>query len=158
MRRGHREAVMAIDVQRVLVVGAGTMGTGIAQVAARAGYRTEIFDVAVGAAQRAVERVGESLSRAVEKGRCTAEERAQALQRLAVAAELDAAAGAADLVVEAAPEDLELKQQLFARISRAARTETILATNTSSLPITAIAAAAKGPERVVGLHFFNPVP
>jgi 3-hydroxybutyryl-CoA dehydrogenase len=149
---------MAIDVQRVLVVGAGTMGTGIAQVAARAGYRTEIFDVAVGAAQRAVERVGESLSRAVEKGRCTAEERAQALQRLAVAAELDAAAGAADLVVEAAPEDLELKQQLFARISRAARTETILATNTSSLPITAIAAAAKGPERVVGLHFFNPVP
>jgi len=149
---------MAIDVQRVLVAGAGTMGTGIAQVAARAGYRTEIFDVASGAAQRAVERVSDSLSRALEKGRCTAAEREEALQRLAVAADLDAAAALADLIVEAAPEDLELKKQLFARLSKAARPEAILATNTSSLPITAIAAAAKGPERVVGLHFFNPVP
>jgi 3-hydroxybutyryl-CoA dehydrogenase len=69
---------MAIDVQRVLVVGGGTMGTGIAQVAARAGYRTEIYDVVGGAAQRSLERVGESLSRAVEKGRCSAEEREQA--------------------------------------------------------------------------------
>src|ERR1700682_1621279 len=149
---------MAIDVQRVLVVGAGTMGTGIAQVAARAGYRTEIFDVASGAAQRALERVGESLSRAVEKGRCTAQEREQALQHLTAAADLDASAALADLIVEAAPEDLELKKQLFARLSKSARADTILATNTSSLPITAIAAAAKGPERVIGLHFFNPVP
>ena len=148
----------AIDVQRVLIVGAGTMGTGIAQVAARAGYRTEIFDVASGAAQRSLERVGDSLARAVEKGRCTAEERAQALQRLTVAPELDAAAATADLIVEAAPEDLELKKQLFARFSRSAQPDAILATNTSSLPITAIASAAKGPERVVGLHFFNPVP
>jgi len=71
---------MAIDVQRVLVVGAGTMGSGIAQVAARAGYRTELFDVAPGAAQRALERVAESLGRAVEKGRCTAQERDEALR------------------------------------------------------------------------------
>jgi len=149
---------MAIDVQRVLVVGAGTMGTGIAQVAARAGYRTEIFDVAAGAAQRSLERVGDALARAVEKGRCSAEERTQTLQRLGVASDLDAAAAGADLVIEAAPEDLELKKQLFARISRASRPDAILATNTSSLPITAIAAAARAPERVVGLHFFNPVP
>src|ERR1700730_13878719 len=88
-RRGPRhllrERVMAIDVQRVLVVGAGTMGTGIAQVAARAGYRTEIFDVASGAAQRALDRIGESLSRAVEKGRCTSQEPEQALQHLTAA-------------------------------------------------------------------------
>jgi len=149
---------MAIDVQRVLVVGAGTMGSGIAQVASRAGYRTEVFDVAAGAAQRALDRIADSLSRAVEKGRCTAQEREESLARLAVASDLDAAAAQADLVVEAAPEDLKLKQDLFARISRAARPEAILASNTSSLPISAIAASAKGPERVVGLHFFNPVP
>jgi 3-hydroxybutyryl-CoA dehydrogenase len=149
---------MAIDVQRVLVVGAGTMGSGIAQVAARAGYWTELFDVAAGAAQRALERVTESLGRAVEKGRCTAQERDDALRRLAVASDLDTAAAQADLVMEAAPEDLQLKKELFARISKAARPETILASNTSSLPITAIAAAARGPERVIGLHFFNPVP
>ena len=149
---------MAIDVQRVLVVGAGTMGSGIAQVASRAGYRTEVFDVAAGAAQRALDRIADSLSRAVEKGRCTAQEREESLARLAVASDLDGAAAQADLVVEAAPEDLKLKQDLFARISRAARPEAILASNTSSLPISAIAASAKGPERVVGLHFFNPVP
>jgi 3-hydroxybutyryl-CoA dehydrogenase len=149
---------VAVDVQRVLVVGAGTMGTGIAQVAARAGYRTEIFDVAAGAAPRALERVADSLSRAVEKGRCTPQEKEEALRRLTVANDLDGSAALADLIIEAAPEDLDLKKQLFARISKSARPEAILATNTSSLPITAIAAAAKGPERVIGLHFFNPVP
>jgi 3-hydroxybutyryl-CoA dehydrogenase len=151
-------AISVLDVQRVAVIGAGTMGTGIAQVAARAGYRTEIFDVAAGAAQKSVERIADSLGRAVEKGRCTAQEREQALQRLAAAPELEAAAAQADLIIEAAPESLELKKELFARISRAARPEAILATNTSSLPVTAIASAAKGPERVIGLHFFNPVP
>src|SRR5207248_38093 len=103
-RRLLRERLMGreLDVQRVLVVGAGTMGTGIAQVAARAGYRTELFDVAPGAAQKALERISESLSRAVEKGRCTAQERSDALGRLAAAKDLDVAAGAADLVIEAA--------------------------------------------------------
>jgi 3-hydroxybutyryl-CoA dehydrogenase len=147
-----------LDVQRVSVIGAGTMGSGIAQVAARAGYETRLFDVAEGAAQKAVARIAESLGRAVEKGRCSAEEREQALLRLSVERDLDAAAAFADLVIEAAPENLDLKRELFARISKAARPEAILATNTSSLPITAIASAAARPERVIGLHFFNPVP
>lgn len=147
-----------VDVQDVLVIGAGTMGQGIAQVAARAGYLTQLFDVAPGAAERARSRIADSLQRAVDKGKLTAEERALALSRLALASELDTAAARADLIVEAAPEDLALKRELFARLSKVARPETILATNTSSLPITAIAAAAKGPERVIGLHFFNPVP
>ena len=147
-----------LDVQRVLVVGSGVMGSGIAQVAARAGYRTELFDVAPGAAQRARERIAESLGRAVEKGRCVASERDEALARLSVAADLDAAAASADLIVEAAPEDLQLKKDLFARLSRAARPEAILASNTSSLPITALASATRHPGRVIGLHFFNPVP
>jgi len=147
-----------LDVQRVLVVGSGVMGSGIAQVAARAGYRTELFDVAPGAAQRARERIAESLGRAVEKGRCIASERDEALARLSVAADLDAAAASADLIIEAAPEDLQLKKDLFARLSRVARPEAILASNTSSLPITALASATRHPGRVIGLHFFNPVP
>lgn len=147
-----------VDVQNVLVVGAGTMGAGIAQVAARAGYATQLFDVAPGAAAKALDKIAESLQKAVDKGKSTPDERTQALARLTAATDLDAAAAQADLVVEAAPENLELKKELFARLSKLVKPETILATNTSSLPVTAIAAAAKGPERVIGLHFFNPVP
>ncbi len=150
--------ISMLDVQRVAVIGSGTMGSGIAQVAARAGYETALFDAAPGVAQKALERVGESLARAIDKGKCTAAERTQTLGRLRPFTSLDEAAGFADLVIEAAPEDLALKKELFAKLSRAARSEAILASNTSSLPITAIASAAKGPERVIGLHFFNPVP
>jgi 3-hydroxybutyryl-CoA dehydrogenase len=147
-----------LEVQKVAVIGAGTMGTGIAQVAARAGYRTAIYDAAEGAAKRSLERIGEALSRAIERGKCTAQERDETLGRLSTAADLESATGEADLVIEAAPEDLALKRELFARLSRAARGDAILASNTSSLPISAIAAAARHPGRVVGLHFFNPVP
>jgi len=147
-----------LEVQKVAVIGAGTMGTGIAQIAARAGYRTAIYDAAEGAARRALDRIGEALARAVERGRCTAQERKEALSRLSTAVDLESAAGEADLVIEAAPEDLALKRELFGRLSRAARGDAILASNTSSLPITAIAAAARHPARVIGLHFFNPVP
>jgi len=148
-------AITVLDVQRVAVIGAGVMGTGIAQVAARAGYRVELFDVVPGAAQKSLERIADSLGRAVEKGRCTAAEREEALRKLSAAAEMPAQA---DLIIEAAPENLELKKELFARLSKAARADAILAANTSSLPITAIASAAAHPERVIGLHFFNPVP
>ncbi|MFL5372660.1 MAG: 3-hydroxyacyl-CoA dehydrogenase family protein [Myxococcales bacterium] len=147
-----------VEVQRVAVIGAGTMGTGIAHVAARAGYRTEIYDAAFGAARRSIDRIGESLARAVEKGKCTQEEREATLSRLSIAPDLETAASGADLVIEAAPEDLALKRDLFGRLSKAARSDAILASNTSSLPVTAIAAATSHPGRVVGLHFFNPVP
>jgi 3-hydroxybutyryl-CoA dehydrogenase len=140
------------------VIGAGTMGTGIAQVAARAGYRTAIYDAVEGAARRSIDRIGEALARAVERGKCTAQEREETLARLSIAGDLESAAGEADLVIEAAPEDLALKRDLFGRLSRAARGDAILASNTSSLPISAIAAAARHPARVIGLHFFNPVP
>jgi 3-hydroxybutyryl-CoA dehydrogenase len=147
-----------VEVQRVAVIGAGTMGTGIAQVAARAGYRTEVYDAVEGAARRSIDRIGESLSRAVEKGKCTPEEREGTLSRLSIAPDLETAAAGADLVIEAAPEDLALKRDLFGRLSKVARGDAILASNTSSLPVSAIAAAARHPGRVVGLHFFNPVP
>ncbi len=151
-------ALSVVDVQRVAVIGAGTMGGGIAQVAARAGYKTTLFDVAEGAAQRSVDKAAESLQRAVDKGKCTPEERLAAIGLLSASSDLEAAAAEADLIVEAAPESLPLKLELFAKLSKAARPEAILASNTSSLPITAIAQAARHPERVVGMHFFNPVP
>jgi 3-hydroxybutyryl-CoA dehydrogenase len=151
-------SISMLNVQRVSVIGSGTMGSGIAQVAARAGYETLLYDAAPGVAQKALERIADSLSRAVDKGRCSADERAQALAKLRPIASLEEAAAFADLVIEAAPEDLALKKELFGKLSRAAKADAILATNTSSLPITAIASAAKGPERVIGLHFFNPVP
>ena len=147
-----------VDVQDVLVIGAGTMGQGIAQVAARAGYVTRLFDLAPGSAERALSKIADSLQRAVEKGKLTADERTQALSLLAPTADLDSAAARADLIIEAVPEDLALKRELFARLSKIAKPEAILATNTSSLSVTAIASAAKSPERVIGLHFFNPVP
>jgi 3-hydroxybutyryl-CoA dehydrogenase len=147
-----------VEVQRVAVIGAGTMGTGIAQVAARSGYRTDLYDAVEGAARRSIDRIGEALSRAVEKGKCTAQEREGTLSRLSIAPDLETAASAADLVIEAAPEDLALKRDLFGRLSKVARGDAILASNTSSLPISAIAAATRHPARVVGLHFFNPVP
>jgi 3-hydroxybutyryl-CoA dehydrogenase len=147
-----------VEVQRVAVIGAGTMGTGIAQVAARAGYQTGLYDAVEGAARRSLDRIGKALSRALEKGKCSPEEREGTLSRLSTAPDLETAASGADLVIEAAPEDLALKRDLFGRLSKVARGDAILASNTSSLPISAIAAAARNPGRVVGLHFFNPVP
>lgn len=145
------------NVEKVGVLGAGTMGSGIAQVAAEAGLEVLVHDPVPGAYERARDRVSGFLRRKAEKGEMTDEEAAFALARIGPAAGLGELARA-DLVVEAIPEDLAMKRDAFHQLDAAAPEETILATNTSSLSIAQIAAAAQSPERVLGMHFFNPVP
>jgi 3-hydroxybutyryl-CoA dehydrogenase len=139
------------------VVGAGTMGAGIAQLAVLAGAKALLHDPLPDALQRGVESIARHLERWVERGRLTAAEAASARPRLEPVSSLDALASC-ELVIEAAPESLELKRELFESLSRTVTADCVLATNTSSLLVTAIATAATHPERVVGMHFFNPVP
>jgi len=139
------------------VLGAGTMGAGIAQVAAEAAMEVLLHDPLPGATDRAHERVRGFLTRRMEKGEMSAEEAATAVGRIKPVTSLEALA-AADVVVEAIPEDLELKRDAFRRLDAAAPPTTVLATNTSSISIASIAAATTHPERVAGMHFFNPVP
>ncbi len=139
------------------MLGAGTMGHGIAQVAALSGYRVILRDVDAGAVARGVRAIETNLDKGVARGKVTDEERGLALKRISGATTLDEAAGA-DLFVEAVPERMDLKRETLRDVERvAARRDFIFATNTSSLSITEIAAGAGGPERVVGMHFFNPV-
>jgi 3-hydroxybutyryl-CoA dehydrogenase len=139
------------------VLGAGTMGSGIAQLACRSGARTLLHDPFPEALSRGVERARGGLEKEAARGRLTAEEARAAAERLEVAADLEAFAPC-ELVIEAAPELPELKRELYARLSEIVSAECVLATNTSSLPVTGIAAGASSPERVVGMHFFNPAP
>jgi len=139
------------------VVGAGTMGIGIAQLACAAGARTLLHDPLPEALARGVDAVRAGLEQAAARGRIEPAAAQAAAARLEPAAALEELAPC-ELVIEAAPESLELKQALFARLSEIVGERCVLATNTSSLPVTAIAAAARAPERVVGLHFFNPAP
>jgi 3-hydroxybutyryl-CoA dehydrogenase len=144
-------------VERIGVLGAGTMGAGIAQIAAEAGLAVLVHDPIPGAVERAAERIGERLARKVEKGQMTPEDREAAQARLSPVGRIEDLA-AAGVVVEAIPEDLELKRQAFRLLDAAAPETTILATNTSSLSIAGIASATAHPDRVAGMHFFNPVP
>ncbi|MFV1957843.1 MAG: 3-hydroxyacyl-CoA dehydrogenase family protein [Planctomycetota bacterium] len=147
-----------MDIRSVLVVGAGTMGRGIAQVAALGGYQAVLFDVAPDLVTAGLAQVETSLAKGVSRGKITPQARDAALGRLSAAAEMAPAAAAADLVVEAVPEDLGLKCSVFRDLGRYAPPHTILATNTSSLTVSEIAEASRRPERVLGMHFFNPVP
>jgi 3-hydroxybutyryl-CoA dehydrogenase len=162
MRREERmpdATSRTVAIERVLVVGAGAMGHGIAQVAAVAGYRASLCDVDANAVEKALGQVRGSLERLVQKGRLSAEARDGALGRIqAAGTDLGAAAADADLVVEAVPERLDLKRSIFQTLGARAPAHAVLATNTSSLPVTEIAAASGRPARVVGMHFFNPVP
>jgi 3-hydroxybutyryl-CoA dehydrogenase len=145
------------EISTIAVLGAGTMGAGIVQVAAEAGLDVLVHDPLDGAVERARERIGGFLGRKVDKEQLTAAEADAALARISPAGTLESLAGA-DLVIEAAPEDLELKRDVFGRLDAVADAGTILATNTSSLSVARIAGATSRPERVVGMHFFNPVP
>ncbi len=142
---------------RAVVVGAGTMGSGIAQVFAAAGIDVTVCDVAVAQHERALAGIQRSLDRLVQRGTLAAEARDATLGRVSFATDVGSAEGA-DVLVEAIVEQVEAKQALFRAASRVAPEETILASNTSSISITTLAAAATRPERVVGMHFFNPVP
>jgi 3-hydroxybutyryl-CoA dehydrogenase len=144
-------------VRRVAVVGAGTMGAGIAQVCAAAGLEVALHDADAAQVVRAIDRIGASLSRAVERGKLEASARDEALTRLRAAPSLENAATDIDLAIEAVPERLDLKRSVFEALDTAAPAGAVLASNTSSLSISLIAGATRRAERVVGLHFFNPV-
>ncbi|NOT30854.1 MAG: 3-hydroxyacyl-CoA dehydrogenase family protein [Planctomycetes bacterium] len=146
----------AESVTRAAVLGSGTMGHGIAQALAMAGIRTRVYDVQEAALAEARARVRANLEQGVEKGKVSAGARDAALAALEFTTDLARATDGAEVVIEAVPEKLELKRTLFAELGRLP-SEVLLATNTSSLSITKIAAAAAHQERVVGMHFFNPV-
>lgn len=143
--------------QTVAVVGAGLMGAGIAQVAAMAGYRVVLRDVDAAAIERAMVAINGSLGKLVAKGKTSADEAAAAVERITTVTELAAVADAS-LIVEAVFENLAVKQELFTALDAVARPDAVLATNTSALPVTLIAAATSRPSLVVGTHFFSPVP
>jgi 3-hydroxybutyryl-CoA dehydrogenase len=148
---------MSDEIRRIGVLGAGTMGAGIAQVAAEAGLEVAVHDPVDGAFDRARTLIAGFLARRVKKEQLTEDAARAVLARLSPASSLEELA-TADLVVEAIPEELKLKRNAFRRLDAAAPAGTILATNTSSLSVTRIARETEHPERVVGMHFFNPVP
>ncbi|MHA1190601.1 MAG: 3-hydroxyacyl-CoA dehydrogenase, partial [Alphaproteobacteria bacterium] len=141
----------------IAVIGAGTMGAGIAQVVAGAGHAAIIYDEQTGAFERAMESISSSLNKRVERGRLTGADRDATLSRISRAVSLDDVA-AAQIVVEAIAEVLEAKQELFCALQRICPPETVFATNTSSLSVTELASVLSDPARLVGLHFFNPAP
>ncbi len=146
------------EVRKVAVLGAGTMGNGIAQVCATAGMDVAMRDIGESLLERGIAQLEKSLAKLTEKGALSAGERDAARARIRTTTELEVAVKDADLVVEAIPERMDLKIETFAALAKHAPPHAILGTNTSSLSVTEIAAASGQPARVVGLHFFNPVP
>jgi 3-hydroxybutyryl-CoA dehydrogenase len=142
-------------MERIGVVGAGTMGAGIAQIAALGGFETFLYEIDQKQLERGVETVRNGMRRGAERGRWSETETAEALERLRTDTLIELLRDC-ELVIEAAPEDLELKRNLFERLGAVCGPKAVLATNTSSLSVTAIAAAVERPERIVGMHFFNP--
>jgi 3-hydroxybutyryl-CoA dehydrogenase len=152
----HHEAFF-MDIRRVGVVGAGTMGNGIAHVFARSGYEVTLCDVQHSFLERALETITKNLDREVAKNKITTADKDSALGRIHPVTERNQLAGC-DLVIEAATEKFETKTEIFRDLDRMVRPEIILASNTSSISITKLAAVTKRPDKVIGMHFFNPVP
>ncbi|EMA6343306.1 3-hydroxybutyryl-CoA dehydrogenase [Bacillus cytotoxicus] len=146
-----------MSIQKIVVIGAGQMGSGIAQVCAMAGYEVFMQDVKQEQLEKGFGVITKNLARQVEKGRMDEEAKDATLRLLTTTIELDCVKEA-DLVIEAAVEKMDIKKKIFANLDEIAPEHTILATNTSSLPITEIAAATNRPEKVIGMHFMNPVP
>jgi 3-hydroxybutyryl-CoA dehydrogenase len=146
-----------MTVSKIMVNGAGQMGTGLAQVCAQAGYDVILNDLKAEFVERGLGVIQKNLTRNVDKGRITVEQRQEIIARLTTSTDLNDA-GNVDLVIEAAVENMEIKTNIFTQLDKIAPAHTILASNTSSLPITEIAAATNRPEKVIGMHFMNPVP
>ncbi len=144
-------------VNKFLVVGAGIMGNGIAHVAALAGYETALVDVSKEALEKAMSTIRRNLDKGVELGKLSAAERDAAMKRLRTSQDLQQKAREADFVLEAVPEKIDLKIRIFSALDRTCRPDVVLATNTSSLSISEIAAVTSRPRRCIGMHFFNPV-
>jgi 3-hydroxybutyryl-CoA dehydrogenase len=144
-------------IEKIAVIGAGTMGHGIAQIAAQAGFRVTLEDINDDFVARGLARLKENLQKGVERGKLKEEDRHAALSRVQTSTNLKDAVADADVVIEAVVEKLAAKQSLFAELDGLCKASTILATNTSSLSISAIASATSRADRVIGLHFFNPV-
>lgn len=146
-----------MDIKKVMVIGAGQMGGGIAQVCAQAGYEVLLNDIQEESFNKGLAVITKNLVRNVEKERMTEEEKQQVLSRITKSLTLEDAKDV-DIVIEAAVENMAIKRKIFAELDEIVPENTILATNTSSLPITEIAEATKRPEKVIGMHFMNPVP
>jgi len=144
-------------IKKIMVVGAGQMGSGIAQVCAQTDFDVLLYDIDEKFTKRAVERITAFLSKGVTKGKITEEDKNKALSKIKTTLSLFDGSDA-DFIIEAAPENLELKKKIFSELDEICPKETILSTNTSSLSITEISSATKKPEKVIGMHFFNPVP
>lgn len=147
-----------MDTTQLTVLGSGTMGRGIAQAAAVANIVVSLRDVNNELLTKGIDAIAKSLQRAVDKDKITPEEKQASLDRIVGRTDMEEAIGESHFIIEAIPEDVELKKQVFSEVSRLCSTKTILATNTSTLSITEIASQVENPERVIGVHFFNPVP
>ncbi|CUS91855.1 3-hydroxybutyryl-CoA dehydrogenase [Candidatus Kryptobacter tengchongensis] len=147
-----------MEIKKITVVGAGTMGSGIAHVLSQNGYLVNLIDINKSVLEKAINVIRQNMDRQIKKGLMTEEEKEQAIARINTLTSLESGAKDADFVIEAATENVKIKKDIFKSLDLVCKPETILATNTSSISITEIASATNRPDKVIGMHFFNPVP